>query len=225
MIFGDSGVYGAWDNDGGWVNRLREPIDIKNLVDNDIAYFVYNLGIPGNTSADVLRRFESEYTGRLYPGVKQETIVVFSFGANDSMVSVANGNNLVSKKEFESNVNNLADLAKKRTSKVVFIGPAPVDESRVNPIPWDDEWAYRNKAVKEYDEIARKVCSKKGLMYLRLFEELSNLKYTTLLEDGAHFSPAGHMVIYEIVRDFMTKNRILNFETPKKYGAKYGSKK
>ncbi|MCW6160113.1 MAG: GDSL-type esterase/lipase family protein [Candidatus Micrarchaeales archaeon] len=221
MIFGDSSVYGAWDNNGGWVNRLREPIDVKNLVDPDIAYFVYNLGIPGNTSVDVLKRFEAEYKERLYPGVTQETIVIFGFGANDSMVSIAKDTSTVPIREFESSVNRLADLARERTKKVIFIGPAPVDESKVNPIPWDKGYAYKNARIKEYDNVIKAVCRKKNIMFFGLFDELLKLDYKTLLEDGAHFSPAGHMVIYELVREYLTKNKILNFETPKRYSHLY----
>lgn len=221
MIFGDSSVYGAWDNNGGWANRLREPIDVKNLVDPDVAYFVYNLGIPGNTSVDVLKRFEAEYRERLYPGVKQETIVIFGFGANDSMISIGKDASAVPMKEFESNVKRLADLAIERTKKVIFIGPAPVDESKVDPIPWDKGYAYRNKRIKEYDNAIRAVCLEKKVMFFGLFDELMKLDYKPLLDDGAHFSPAGHMVIYELVRDYLTKNKIMNFETPKKYSSLY----
>ena len=33
LVFGDSITYGAWDLEGGWVQRLRSFIDKKNLTD------------------------------------------------------------------------------------------------------------------------------------------------------------------------------------------------
>ena len=35
LIFGDSIVYGARDKKGGWVQRLREFVDEKNLNEKD----------------------------------------------------------------------------------------------------------------------------------------------------------------------------------------------
>ena len=33
LIFGDSITYGAWDKEGGWVQRLRKFLDERNLTD------------------------------------------------------------------------------------------------------------------------------------------------------------------------------------------------
>ena len=54
-----------------------------------------------------------------------------------------------------------------------------------------------------------------------LLENRDGLFSLSLSADGAHFSPAGHMVIYELVREYLTKNKILNFETPKRYSHLY----
>ena len=46
LVFGDSIAYGKWDEQGGWVQRLRKYIDKKyNLIDEPKSWLVYNLGI------------------------------------------------------------------------------------------------------------------------------------------------------------------------------------
>ena len=61
LVFGDSITYGAWDKRGGWVQRLREFLDEKNLIDlNKIPVLIYNLGVSGDTTNDALERFEFE---------------------------------------------------------------------------------------------------------------------------------------------------------------------
>ena len=50
LIFGDSIAWGAWDKEGGWVQRLRKLIDEKNLSDPEFYCLVYNLGVSGNKS-------------------------------------------------------------------------------------------------------------------------------------------------------------------------------
>ena len=49
LVFGTSSTYGCWDEEGGWVQRLRKHLDKKQLTDkdSDLYYLVYNLGISG----------------------------------------------------------------------------------------------------------------------------------------------------------------------------------
>jgi len=54
-VFGASIAWGAWDPDGGgWVTRLRRYFEI-----NDYDIEVYNLGVSGNTTKDLLKRFKT----------------------------------------------------------------------------------------------------------------------------------------------------------------------
>jgi len=73
-IFGASTTWGAWDKEkGGWVNRLRLFFD-KNYDNVD----VYNLGVSGDTSNGLLKRFKIECEAR------EPTIILISMGENDS---------------------------------------------------------------------------------------------------------------------------------------------
>jgi len=73
---GDSITFGFYDKEGGWIQRLRKFLDDKLLnelegLDKKILrklknpyFFVYNLGISGNTTENLLERFEFERISR-----------------------------------------------------------------------------------------------------------------------------------------------------------------
>ncbi len=72
-IFGDSITWGAFDyKNGGWVGRLRNYFEEK---DEEIE--VYNLGVAGNKTKDLLARFENEVK------VRKVDVIVFAIGIND----------------------------------------------------------------------------------------------------------------------------------------------
>src|SRR3990170_7472616 len=87
LVFGTSTTYGAWDREGGWVQRLRGFLDEK-VINSDYKhdYFVYNLGISGDKSADILTRFEPETKARLGHH-NAEIIILFHLGINDCIYS------------------------------------------------------------------------------------------------------------------------------------------
>ena len=80
MVFGASTTYGKCDPDGGWVGRLRKYIDQQ--AENIDLNSVFNLGISGDTTEDVLKRLEFETKQRIKEG--DELIFIFGIGANDT---------------------------------------------------------------------------------------------------------------------------------------------
>ncbi|MCD6367797.1 MAG: hypothetical protein J7L45_01800 [Candidatus Aenigmarchaeota archaeon] len=73
LIFGDSIVFGKWDELGGWAHRLKMFLEKKHLekfrrseetVNNTYFNRVYLLGIDGNKTSELLERFELETTYR-----------------------------------------------------------------------------------------------------------------------------------------------------------------
>ena len=85
LIFGDSITWGAWDEEGGWAQRFKKEIDKKAITANFTSYHsVYNLGISGDNTNDLLERFESETQRRLDEG--EEAIILFAIGINDHTI-------------------------------------------------------------------------------------------------------------------------------------------
>ena len=208
LIFGDSITYGAWDKEGGWVARLRKWIDEKNLSDSDFYCLVYNQGISGDTSKDILERFEFETNMRINEK-DSGLIFIFAIGGNDSAFVHSKKNASIPEKEFGGNLLRLIKEARQFSSKIIFVGLIPQDESKVNPVPWNKSISYKNEYVKKYDEIIKQICKENNVLFIELFDKFSKMNYKKLLEDGCHPNSEGHKIMFEAVRNFLVKNKLI----------------
>lgn len=186
LVFGDSIVYGSWDNDkGGWVNRLRLSLENKS----EFYFNVYNLGIPGETTVDLKKRFNNECNSRI--NVNNKTIIIFAIGINDSQI--VDGKNTVDIEEFKNNIFELIDKSLNYTKNILFINLTKVDEERVNPIPWDINICYSNKEIVKYNDVLKNICNDKTISYIDVFDLLE----TKDLNDGLHPNAEGHRKLSE----------------------------
>ena len=204
LIFGDSITYGQRDLElGGWTNRLK--LVIAN--DSSIAScHVFNMGISGQTTGEVLERLDRECEGRVLEDANN--IIILAAGINDTQM--ISGEVLTGEDDFRANVNALIETARKRTGKVMYIGLTPVDESRTNPVWWDKTKNWRNDIIEKYDGIIEEVCREQGVRYLHMFDRIDPLTN----EDGLHPSAAGHWIMTEIITD--TVYEYLKHENPLK---------
>lgn len=210
LVFGDSITYGAWDKEGGWVRRLRKSLDEDNLSklsNSDFYCIVYNLGVSGDDTEHLLERFEHETKSRLEEG--DETIIIFAIGINDSQFNPDNNNFNTPPQKFQSNIKSLMNLARKFSSKIIFIGLTPVNESKTSPIPWEVDKSYKNDYIRKYNEIIKSICKENKISFIEIFDKFVKENYNNLLEDGLHPNSEGHKQIFEIVRDFLIKNKII----------------
>lgn len=183
LIFGDSITWGAYDPEqGGWATRLRNYFEEQ---DNDVD--VYNLGISGDTTADLLERIEVEAKSR------EPNLIIFAIGINDAQfIHSANGLR-VSLNEFQQNLAKLLAIAKKFTDKVVFVGLTKVDESKTTPIPWNTDKSYTNENIERLDNVIEKFCEENGLKFI----PIKNVVGSDDLIDGLHPNTQGHIKIFE----------------------------
>jgi len=213
LVFGDSITLGAWDTEGGWVDRLKNFLNKRTL---SIPEFwntdyieVYNLGISsisGENSSSLLERFESEAKRRLG---EYETIIIIAIGKNDSCFLENKKSFLTPPEKFEKNVQKLIKLAQKYSSKIVFVGTAMVDESKTAPIYWDRNMHYKNEYLKQYSEIIKNICKEKKIYFIEVSETFMKAGYKKLLADGLHPNSKGHEIIFNIVKDFLLKEKII----------------
>lgn len=207
LVFGDSITYGAWDTQGGWVQRLRSFIDKRNISDPRYFCLVFNQGISGDKSTDLLRRMRFETEQRLDED-KPETVFIIGIGGNDSVFDKETGRNRTSEKKYEENVGRLIKIAKGYTSKIVFVGLLPADEAKSAPVPWRMNLYYQNEYLKRYNGITRSVCSKNDVPFIELFDKFIKKKdYQKLLEDGLHPTDKGHELIFQEVKGFLVKRK------------------
>lgn len=194
-VFGASSTWGAWDKEkGGWVNRLRLFIE-----SNGYDYSLYNLGISGDTTEDVLQRFDAEAKAR------DAKIIIFSLGDNDSVFDNELGTNWTSLEQYKNNLQALVDKASKFTDKIVFCGPKKIDESKTTPVPWRTSLHYREKDILEYGRVLESVAKENDVPYLQLYD---TLRFDDLA-DGIHPNESGHQKIFEKVRDFLLSNKFI----------------
>lgn len=200
LVFGDSISYGFYDEKGGWVDRLKITLlelSRKEKLPHDLK--VYNLGISGDTTDDLLEHFECEVKPRDWES--QETIIIFAFGVNDSII--IDGNQKVPQKRFSDNVSTLIKTARKYSDKILFVGPIPVGEAKVSPMPWSTIEYCKNEKISEYNNILKNLCKDNKLTFLDMFGRWKKLDYESLLDDGLHPNTKGHERIYEIVKKYL----------------------
>ncbi len=192
------------------MQRLRSYLDKKFLNNPDCYYPLFNLGVSGDTSKDLLERFQFETKNRLNEAQdKNEVIIILSVGTNDSMLINKSKKNQTEIGNFANNLKELISLAKKYSNKIIFVGDMPVDEDKVDPIPWHDTASYRNEFVKAYHDMAEKVCEEQKVLFINLYSNFINKNYKNLLEDGCHPNNEGHKMIFEIVRDELKKRGVI----------------
>lgn len=188
LIFGDSITYGAFDKKGGWVERLKEKLMGKDIL-------VYNLGVSGDTTIDLLDRFENETRARY----DNDTTLILEIGINDSYHSD------ITPEMFENNIQELIKKAKKYSKKIVFLGLTPVDESKTNPLPWNKNAFYKNNKIQKYDNIIKEVCKRNSIHFIEISNNFAKTDYKALLHDGLHPNTKGHEKVFEIVSKDLNK--------------------
>lgn len=205
MIFGDSITYGAWDEKGGWVQRLRKYIESKDPLHKK-GILVYNCGVSGDTTSSLVARFEKEAKLRLDDS---DNVIIFSIGTNDCLYLNKDRRPNISEKIFEKNIKKLISVASKIPGKIIFTGLTPVDESKMNPLKWDPQFAAKNVYIEKYDGIVKSVCARRNISFVEMFSKFGKKGYEKLLEDGSHPNSKGHEVIFRIVKDFLIKEKII----------------
>ena len=187
LIFGDSIVYGLYDKSmQGWVNRL------KNYYDNNHQHVcVYNLGIPAETTKDLLIRIESEIKRRL----ASNTIILLAIGINDSQL--VDNHNRTDIQSFTENVDTLISIARKYSSDVAYIGLTDVDDTRVKPVSFNRHKSYDNHRIALFNNFIMNTCASNNIPFINLSGLLSKEDLT----DGIHPNDAGHNKIYKRVKE------------------------
>jgi lysophospholipase L1-like esterase len=203
--FGDSITYGEWDEQGGWVQRLRSFADQAFISGRGDKTLVFNLGVPGDTAEDMLKRIEGEMAARFDPEV--ETLIVFAVGMNDSHYITAEKKYFCEPQQFEANLGRLLGIARKYTKKIAVVGLNPVDQRKVDPLPWNAEKAYHSDRVKLLNAVVEKIAGEENLFFADIWKNWVQLDYRALLFDGLHPNASGHRRIAERVSAFLTTTR------------------
>ncbi len=199
-IWGDSFVRWAWDREMlGWVSRLRKYFDNQQEKNVDI----YNAGISGDTSADLLARFNLE--AEIRKSKTRINIFIIEIGINDAEYLLDRQQTRVSLTQFQDNLKNLHLSAQEIADTVIFIGLAKIQEVKVSPTPWNKNHAFHAQDVLVYNQTLQKFCKDNNILFIDIFDLLDFED----LEDGCHPNAQWHQKIYIKTKDFLLDNQII----------------
>jgi lysophospholipase L1-like esterase len=194
-IFGASTTWGMRDNEGGgWAGRLRNYFETGSY---DVR--VFNLGIPGDTTADLLKRFEVESAARK-PG-----LIILGIGGNDASYIDTEDNLITPLEQFQKNYSELINRAKKITDKIILLGLTKVDESKTMPIPHNKTKFCSNKNIIEYDQAIKKIGNIHNLPFISLIDSIAEEGLST---DGRHPNSGGHEKMFLIIKESLLSQKL-----------------
>ncbi|MFJ1793124.1 GDSL-type esterase/lipase family protein [Kitasatospora griseola] len=182
VIVGDSIAYGRCDPQGGWAAHLAAA----HIASNETGHRVFNLAIPGSTLADVAAQ-----TPPLLAPRHPDTLVVAA-GINDSAELLA------APDTTRDNLSHLADrltplaaTALRHNARMVVVGPAWLDETRL-----DDYEGLRFTTARALALRAalRAWCEDNHIDFIDLWEPLRDRPH--LFVDGVHPTPDGHKELF-----------------------------
>lgn len=193
-VFGDSITYGAWDTQGGWCDRIKHKLhELKTNPSYDIKFQMFNLGIGGENSRSLSNRFETELNNRHredWPAV-----ILIATGANDTRYTETNNKPAISIEEFQSNLVNIIQTAKKHTEKIILVGIAPVENDR-QPFK---KFLLSNELLKKYDDRITSIAHHHSLQKVTIWDTFKSSTNQLYSVDSVHPNDDGHSIIMNLV--------------------------
>jgi len=203
ICFGDSITRGENDDEkGGWVDRLKTHCIKKFLKTKNNEICVFNMGIGGETTEGLKKRFVDELRTRLIEN--GNNIVTFAYGAND--IALLNNENTISLEEFYSNLIFCIDFALKEKTEVYLINILPIIEN-INSEHQNQRKLRKKEDIIKYNNRILEISKEKKIHHIDLFQTMKINQNSLFTYDGVHPNSKGHQRIYKKI-----KKVILNSE-------------
>lgn len=182
VAWGDSITYGEGDSEGlGWVGKIRnELFDLER-------HRVYNRGICGDTTEDVLNRFDVEAES-LVP-----ESVFFALGMNDCKFPNGGNEHKVPLEDFRKNMQELISKARRYTQKIVIVGITDVKPEDIQSTS-----LFTAQAIESFDKVLQEIAITENLPYVSM---RGVLNIDTDLSDGLHPNAQGYAKMYQVIRE------------------------
>ena len=219
FFFGDSITAGAWDSQGGWVNRFIGQIMKKSiapeLADDSFYCMPYNMGVAGDTAPDIVRRLSAEVKTRTYNDSPDQSVqFVFAIGVNDSVQYAHDLSNVYTDEEFQLDLEVIIEKARHHTNNISFIGLLPVDEDITMPMKWEPTKGYSNKSVQHFNKMIADKCAQHDLPFLNLYDAWLKMDdYKSYLSDGLHPNDKGHSLMTQQISRFLLNEAFDKFHS------------
>jgi len=200
LCFGDSITHGQADSEaGGWADRLKQFFFAQGCNACYQEINIFNLGIGGENSDGLRRRFGNELRARFIKG--QTHLVILQYGAND--IVIHKNKNIVPERYFVRNITECIEQAKQAGAMVLMLNLIPIAEITDNQINQHGELR-RQSDIRHYNQILRSLADAIDCEYLDLHASCINAKYDFLAGDGLHPNSQGHEILYQAIKDKVT---------------------
>ncbi|CAN1209432.1 GDSL-type esterase/lipase family protein [Tumidithrix helvetica PCC 7403] len=192
--FGDSLIYGYGDPvHGGWVEQLR-----RQWMGIEAGHVLYNLGVRGDTVAQVNQRLEQEFLLRGELRNRIPDLMILSVGVNDSArVGNRESRTMTDYERFSLEMVNLLDKAQ-NLCPTIFVGMVPVDESKM---PFLDCLHFNHDDQFRYKEATKSACQVRNIPYLDIFdlwqERGQAWMSDRICQDGLHPNTNGYLALLD----------------------------
>ncbi|MFH1749689.1 MAG: GDSL-type esterase/lipase family protein [bacterium] len=196
LIFGDSIVAGRGvTKNKSWVSLLANFFDKKNVFDT----MVYNLGVPGESTTELLKRFDPECKARTKRHTPSDHIsIIIAIGINDSKGFGSPRKYNTPLKVFSENIRKLITIAGKYSDNIIFVGLTPVNGHKTMPL---DKNYFSNKNIKFFNSTIEKICKDNGATFIEILKGWLKKDYRKhLSKDKIHLNELGHKKIFNKIR-------------------------
>ena len=195
LCFGDSTTEGRRDREGGWPQRLHNHL--YNIYIDETGsprHTVYNLGVGGQRSADLLDRIEAETDARSSRG---DVITIIMIGVKDT--EMEDGKRIVDGEKYVENIRQIIEISKKKSRAVLVAAILPINEEVLRPAPWG--LTYSAKEVAAYNAALEKVCMELDVEFVRMDDVFRSIDLDKVLTDGIHPNGIGNQLIADKFRN------------------------
>lgn len=197
LVFGDSITQGFNDPNGGWVEHLKRDY-LQRKVKGDDAFEIFNLGISGDTSIEVLNRMENEIAVRRWPN--DPVMTILAVGVNDS--TDKHGKRLCSPDGYKANIYKLLDTMTRMSDMQLVVGLTPCVNSLLDPASWsENDLRADNQRIFEYEQMLSSITQERNINFVPIWETITSIsEWESIFPDGLHPNVTGHKLIYNEVK-------------------------
>ncbi|MGV0833856.1 SGNH/GDSL hydrolase family protein [Empedobacter brevis] len=200
LFFGDSITYGEYDGIlGGYVDILKRYCHAEFYQNNTNEINCFNLGIGGETTEGLIKRFEIEMKARYSP---DENLIFFLYGAND--LAEKNNVELVSLSDFEANLSQMISHAKEFTKHVYLISILPISKT-VDGINVPECKFRTTQKIELYNQKLKELAAQNDVEFIDIFSSFDANKEVFLSKDGVHPNEKGYDFIATQIKPILEK--------------------
>lgn len=186
--------------DSGWTSRLRKYLDARN---EKPTYFFYPLGVHGETTDGLLKRFDTEFEARRRQDDTTYTFI-FAYGANDASWRISEQKFKTDVATFEKNLTKVLAKAISFSPEVHLLEITPVNEEYSANLVTKNK-SCLNEYVDEYNKKLHEIANEQQVRVIAVNQKLRDQDpREVLVPDGLHPSALGHEIIFDSVKEALS---------------------